>query len=172
MAVFRTCDAEDAGLISHINATSWRKSYRGLIAQHYLDRLPNEYWVPSIRSWLLDGRFEGLLVLDGKQPVGCCIYGRGRDESHDTWGEIVSLYMLPEASRKGFGGALLEECLRRMRQEGYTRFYLWAIDANEAADRFYHKHGFRISGDSVNYSIGGSPVRDLRYVKVEDQTST
>ena len=90
-------------------------------------------------------------------------------------GSVISatlLYMLPEASRKGFGGALLEECLCRMRQEGYTRFYLWAFDGNEAADRFYQKHGFRVSGESVSYSIGGAPVRELRYVKVEDQPST
>ena len=172
MAVFRACEAADAGLISHINATSWRKSYRGIIPQHYLDRLPDEYWVPSIRSWLSDGRFEGLLIYQGKHPVGCCIYGRGRDESHDTWGEIVSLYMLPEAMRQGLGGELLEECLARMRQEGYTRFYLWAIDGNAPADAFYRKHGFRVSGDSVSYAIGGAPVRDLRYVKVEDQPST
>lgn len=172
MASFRKCEAEDAGLISHINATSWRKSYRGIIAQHYLDRLPDEYWVPSIRSWLQDGRFEGVLVYDGKHPVGCCIYGRGRDESHDTWGEIVSLYMLPEASRKGLGGQLLAYCMDQMRREGYTRFYLWAIDGNKAAEQFYEKHGFHVSTDSVSYSIGSAPVRDLRYVKVEDQTTT
>lgn len=172
LASFRTCGAEDAVLISRIHAASWRASYRDIIAAHYLDRLPEEYWVPTVRSWLQDGRFSGLFVLEGDKPVGCCIYGRGRDESHDTWGEIVSLYMLPEAARKGLGGALLVECLAQLRLEGYTRFYLWAFDGNVAADRFYHKHGFRISGESVSYSIGSAPVRELRYVKVEDQSST
>lgn len=172
LAVFRTCEANDAGLISHIFAASWKASYHGFIAEHYLNRLPDEYGVPTVRSWLQDGRFSGLFVLDGERPVGCCIYGRGRDESHDTWGEIVSLYMLPEAARKGLGGTLLEECLAQMRLEGYTRFYLWAFDGNTPADAFYHKHGFRISGESVSYSIGGAPVRELRYVKVEDQAFT
>lgn len=55
MLTFRDATADQAGLISHIYATSWRKTYRGHIAQHYLDRLPDEYWVPSIRSWLSSG---------------------------------------------------------------------------------------------------------------------
>lgn len=80
MLTFRDATADQAGLISHIYATSWRKTYRGHIAQHYLDRLPDEYWVPSIRSWLSSGQLYGLMVYDDDKPVGCCIYGRGRDE--------------------------------------------------------------------------------------------
>ena len=138
-------------------------------SQDYLDRLPEDYWVPSIRSWLESGRLEGLLVYDGRQPVGCAIYGRGRDEDHGNWGEIVSIYLLPEFTRRGLGSALLEECLRRLREEGYTRFYLWAIEGNAPADAFYRRHGFHVTGDHIAYAIGGQDVRDLRYVRVEDQ---
>ena len=172
MADFRLCTAEDAGLISRIHASSWRGSYAGLIPQHYLDRLPDGYWTPSVRSWLSDGRFEGKLVIADGVPAGCCIYGRGRDESHGDWGEIVSLYMLPDFARQGLGGALLESCLADLRREGYTRFYLWCIDGNAAADRFYAAHGFRVTDEHVDYAIGGAPVRDIRYVRVEEGSST
>ena len=62
-----------------------------------------------------------------------------------------------------------EDCLRRLREEGYTRFYLWAIDGNALADAFYRRHGFRVTGDHIAYATGGQSVRDLRYVRVEDQ---
>lgn len=169
MVTFRRAEAEDAGLISHIYATSWRKAYCGLIAQDYLSRLPDEYWVPSINAWLSSGRLSGLMIYVGKQPVGCCIYGRGRDEDHSDWGEIVSLYLLPEFFRQGLGSQLLEECLDLMRREGYTRFYLWAIKGNVSADAFYTKHGFHATSDHVDYQIGGEDVRDMRYVRVEDK---
>ena len=139
MLTFRDATADQAGLISHIYATSWRKTYRGHIAQHYLDRLPDEYWVPSIRSWLSSGQLYGLMVYDDDKPVGCCIYGRGRDEDYGDWCEIVSLYL---------------------------KFYLWAIDGNEIADGFYRKHGFLRTDDAVDYKIGGEPVRDVRYTRV------
>ena len=109
MLTFRDATADQAGLISHIYATSWRKTYRGHIAQHYLDRLPDEYWVPSIRSWLSSGQLYGLMVYDDDKPVGCCIYGRGRDEDYGDWCEIVSLYLLPDTMRQGIGGKLLED---------------------------------------------------------------
>lgn len=103
---------------------------------------------------------------DGK-PVGCCIYGRGRDEKYADWCEIVSLYLLPDVMRLGIGGQLLEEVMRLMRLDGYHKFYLWAIDGNEIADGFYHKHGFIRLNDYVDYKIGGESVRDVCYAKEE-----
>lgn len=164
MLVFKEAQADQAGLISHLFASSWRKAYRGIIAQHYLDRLPDDYWVPSLRSWLGSGQMYGVLAyLDGK-PVGCCIYGRGRDAAYADWGEIVSLYLLPDSTRKGIGSALLLEALRLLAEDGYHRCYLWAIDNNVPADCFYRKHGFRRSDDTVSYKIGGENVTDVRYV--------
>ena len=163
MTTIREATAEDAGLISHIHATSWRKAYRGLIAGDYLDRLPDSYWVPSVRSWLSSGQLYGLLILDDGKPVGACLYGRGRDEAYSDWGEIVSLYVLPEATRRGLGSQLLAEALRLLQEDGYDRFYLWAIEGNEAAGAFYRKNGFRPTDERVHFQIGGEEVVDIRY---------
>ena len=130
MVHFREATAEDAGLISHIYASSWRKSYRDLISADYLERLPDEYWVPSMRSWLDSGRLEALMIYEDKQPIGCACYGRGRDEDHGDWGEIVSIYLLPEWMGKGYGKQLFEETMHRLQTQGFTRFYLWMIRGN------------------------------------------
>lgn len=163
MLTFRDATAEDAGLISHIHSTSWRKTYRGLIPEDYLKRLPNDYWVPSVRSWLGSGQLYGLIALQDGRPVGCAIYGRGRDAQYDGWGEIVSLYLLPDCMRRGVGSALLDECLRLLREDGYDRCYLWAIEGNAIADSFYRKHGFIRTGERIPYRIGGQDVADVRY---------
>ena len=169
MTTFREATAEDAGLISHIHATSWRRAYRGLIAGDYLDRLPDGYWVPSVRAWLSSGQLYGLLLLEDGKPVGACLYGRGRDEAYGDWGEIVSLYLLPEVTRRGLGGQLIGEALRRLREDGYERFYLWALEGNCAADAFYRKHGFRATEDRVSFQIGGEDVADVRYTYIPEQ---
>ncbi|MBQ2954746.1 MAG: GNAT family N-acetyltransferase [Clostridia bacterium] len=163
MLNFRDATAEDAGLISHIFCTSWRKTYRGLIPEDYLIRLPDAYWVPSLRSWLESGQLYGLIAMEDKRPVGCVIYGRGRDAEYADWGEIVSLYMLPDCMRRGVGGALLNEALRLLRADGFDRCYLWAIEGNAIADGFYRKHGFSCTGERIPYRIGGKDVADLRY---------
>lgn len=164
MLTFRDAEADDAGLISHIYSTSWRKSYRGLISDDYLKRLPDEYWVPSVRSWLGSGQLYGMLVYEDGRPVGCAIYGRGRDAGYEDWGEIVSLYLLPDCLRRGIGSALLLEVQRALREEGYSRVYLWAIEGNDRADQFYQKHGYHRTGDRIPYRIGGQDVADIRYI--------
>jgi len=163
MVTFRDASASDAGLISHIYATSWRKTYRGLISDDYLKRLPDEYWVPSVRSWLESGQLYGTIVYDDNRPVGCAIYGRGRDAGYDDWCEIVSLYLLPDVIGRGLGRALLQEVIRIMHEDGYSRFYLWAIQGNQLADRFYRRQGFVCTEERVPYRIGGEDVTDVRY---------
>ncbi len=157
----------DAALISHLFAESWKDAYRGIIEQHYLDRLPDEYWVPSVRAWLESGRLSALISYEDDQPVGSVVYGRGRDEEREDWGEIVSLYILPVWFRKGHGTALLQAAMEEMRKEHYRRFYLWAIDGNKAADAFYRRRGFHRTGERVAYRIGGGDVKDVRYVLVD-----
>lgn len=167
LITFREALAQDAGMISHIYASSWRKAYRGLVADHYLDRLPDDYWVPAIRSWLESGRFMGLIIYEEKQPVGCAVFGRGRDEDHGDWGEIVSLYLLPDYARRGYGTQLLNKALEHLRQEGFSRFYLWCFANNAAADAFYRRMDFKATTDHNTFPIGGETVREIRYVLVE-----
>lgn len=164
MMLLREATVVDADVISRLFAASWRVSYRGIIAQHYLDRLPDEYWVPTLRAWLMGGCYTATIAEDNGEPIGCIIYGRGRDEAWAEQGEILSLYVLPTAMRKGCGTQLLRSALKALRSEGYTGCYLWAIRGNRAADQFYRKQGFRRTTDAIDYKIGGETVTDVRYV--------
>ncbi len=165
MPKLRPATAADASLISRMIAASWRSAYQGLISDAYLARLPEEYWLPSMRAWLGSGRMYGLIAEKDNLPVGCTVFGRGRDDDHGDWGEIVSLYVLPEIMGRGVGSALLTEAIAVLREDGYGRFYLWAIEGNDRADRFYRKHGFSTTGKRVHYRIGGQDVTDLRYIR-------
>ena len=162
MYIREACTA-DALLISRIIAHSWRGAYQALIDPVYLTRLPEEYWLPSMRSWLGSGRMYGCIAeLDGL-PVGIVIFGRGRDEEYANWGEIVSLYVLPEAMGCGVGSALLNTALTALREDGYTRHYLWCIAGNLKAERFYQLQGFRMTEERVEYRIGSRDVTDIRF---------
>ena len=160
----READMQDAEMISRIIARSWRGAYQGLIDPVYLNRLPEEYWLPAMRSWLSSGRMYGFIAEADGSPLGSVIFGRGRDEDHADWGEIVSLYVLPEAMGRGVGSALLKEALAALSEDGYDRAYLWAIQDNERADAFYRKHGFIPTEDRIQYKIGSWDMTDIRYI--------
>ena len=168
MMTLRESTVQDAALLSRIHAVCWKQAYRGLIPDHYLDRLQEDYWVPSVRAWLTGNRFSALIACEDDIPTGCIIFGRARDEVHADWGEIVSLYVLPEYARHGAGSLLLTESIRRLREEGYHDICLWCLDGARTAHAFYTKRGFCVSGVSPAYSIGGRTVRDLLYERRED----
>ena len=160
----REATTADAALISRIIATSWHSAYQGLIDPVYLSRLPEAYWLPSMRAWLESGRMYGYIAEIDGAAVGCVIYGRGRDEDHANWGEIVSLYLLPVVEGQGLGHALLTAALDALHADGYDRVYLWCIAGNHRADTFYRHCGFLPTDDRVNYRIGSSPITDIRYI--------
>ena len=161
----RQATAEDAGKLSSIIVSSWQSAYQQLIDNVYLTRLPKESWVATLRPWLESGRMYGLMAMEAEKAVGCVIYGRGRDESHADWGEIVALYLLPEAIGKGIGHALLNHALEELHADGYVRVYLWSIDGNLQAEEFYRRHGFTPDGAQVAYRLGSSEVRDIRMIR-------
>lgn len=163
----REATAQDALLISQLIAASWRGAYQDILDPLYLNRLPEEYWLPSMRSWLGSGRMYGFIAEEDGTPLGCVIWGRGRDEDHSDWGEIVSLYVLPEKMNRGAGSRLLEAALDALHAEGFERVYLWAIAEYTHGLRFYQRHGFHATGKRIAYKLGASAVTDVRLIKEE-----
>lgn len=61
----------------------------------------------------------------------------------------------------------LEETLNKLREQGFQRFYLWMLQGNQRCRRFYARHGFKVTSDTIAYKIGGQDIQDVRYVRVE-----
>lgn len=160
----REASAQDAQLISRMIAASWRGAYQDILDPVYLTRLPEDYWLPTMRTWLESGRMYAYIAEKNGVPAGCVVYGRGRDEEFADWGEIVSLYVLPDQMGRGVGTALLQSAREALHADGYDRVYLWCIAGNHRADAFYRRCGFLPTKDRVDYRIGSGPVADIRYV--------
>ena len=93
----------DSEVISRIHASSWKAAYKGIVPQRYLDELKDDFWVDAFQSWLSKNLITAKLIYENEIPVGCIAYGKSRDERFSKWGEIVSIYVLPEYCSKGYG---------------------------------------------------------------------
>ena len=80
------------------------------------------------------------------------------------WGEVHTLYVLPEYWGRGFGTALLDNSVRWLNSCGFDRVYLWALDTNTRARRLYEKYGFTPTTDTLLCQVGNAEVTDIRYV--------
>lgn len=147
--------------ISRVYEESWKYAYRGIIPQAYLDSIPQGHWADAADR---EGRCSLILLEEGR-IVGTSCVSRSRFEELPDWGEIISIYLLPEYIGKGFGHALLCAALDELRQMGFRSVFLWVLKENTRARCFYERAGFSESGKVLDDEIGGKALREVQYIK-------
>ncbi len=160
----KTASIQDVKDISRIHASSWKTAYKGIIPQEYLDNLKDDFWVPAFEKWISDHTITSKLIYEGDKAIGCIAYGKSRDSSLPDWGEIVSIYVLPEYFGRGYGKQLLESAINDMHCQGFENIYLWVLEDNTRAHKFYKKHGFLESEDRITCEISGKELIDFRFI--------
>lgn len=159
--VRRLAPHDDRAAVAQVYVSTWREAYAGIVEQEYLDALSPGAWAAS-----LDDHADCTWVAcAGGEAAGVCTYGPARDGALAGWGEIVSLYVLPERSGCGIGSRLLDAALDALAVEGFERAYLWVLEENRGARAFYERRGFAPNGDVAEVEVGGSAVREVRYVR-------
>lgn len=143
MRVIRTLqEADDFTALGQVLVESWRHSYRGLLPGLYLERLVPARFSAALRA----EPARTIALFEQERPLGLCTTGFAREPDREGWGEIISLYLLPEKTGCGYGRLLLEAAMNMLRQEGCEKVCLWVFANNENAIRFYEHMGFACSG--------------------------
>lgn len=154
----------DTEIISSIHALSWKSAYRGMIPSQYLDNLEDNFWVNAFDNWITKAELIVKIIFQDEKPVGCIAYGDSRDDKFSNCGEIVSIYILPDYFHKGYGQRLLDSALEDMKSMGHKNIYLWALEENNRARRFYEKNKFKYNGDKHHFEIMDKQLTNLRYI--------
>ncbi len=164
MIEYRPAMPPDAEAVAFLHARSWRENYRGDFADAVLDgELPEE----RLRVWrerLVDppGNQFVQIAVDGEDLVGfVCAYG-----AHDPqWGSFIdNLHVADASKRNGIGSSLMGHAgawLGSLYSD--VGVYLWVLEANSSARRFYERLGAQNAGVSIMETHGGSVVRSCRY---------
>lgn len=158
---------DDRFEISRIYEESWRYAYKDIIPQNYLESIPAGCWVTKLDK---EGR-NTLVLIEKDAYIGTSSYGKSRFPDFDGFGEIVSIYLLPEYMGEGYGKELLEATVDALVKLGYRDIFLWVLEENYRARKFYEKAGFVQSNYYLKDNIGGKEIREIQYqyhVKGED----
>ena len=155
------CKDDDPIAISRIYALSWKAAYRGIIPDAYLNALREDRWAPFLK----DAKdIRSLVMIKDTQFIGTASVCPAREPKMAGWGELVSIYLLPEYFGQGCGRLLLEAALAELERMDFKDIYLWVLRENHRARRFYEKNGFADSGETGSYEISGESIPELRYV--------
>lgn len=120
-----------------------------LSAERFADYLADPH--RAVLAAARDGRIIGYAMLI-------------RDSGADA-AELSKIYVLPEYHGGGVSTALMERALATAGEWGARRVWLGVNRANQRAQRFYAKSGFRISGTRT-FQLGADLEHD--YVMVRE----
>jgi ribosomal protein S18 acetylase RimI-like enzyme len=161
----RLARESDAESIARLHAASWRTAYRGSLSDAYLDGP-----IETERIELWRGRFaqpaENQFVVvaesNGRIVGFGCAYG-GQDPQ---WGTFLdNLHVDPEHKRQGIGAQLMGR-VASWSAAAYPGqgIYLWVLESNHAARRFYERLGAETAGSDIWNPPDGTALPKLRMV--------
>ena len=162
--IVRKMTESDCKAIGELYAAAWKEGYKGLIPQDHLDRItPEKFEVRShVNGFLDEGSF---VAVEGERIVAHC-HARAADEPKMRgWGEIHTLYTHPACWRRGYGTAVFKRAEQWLSEQGFKDVYLYVLDGNERAERFYKAQGYFPNMDTLCCDLGGVIVTDNRFVK-------
>lgn len=150
---------DDRNVISNIYEESWRYSYKGILPQEYLDSIPKGRWCKNFDR---NGLYTLIMEKDGV-IIGSASFCASRFKEYADYGEIVSIYLLPAYIGKGYGKQLFDTAVNELTNLGYKKLFLWVLEDNSRARRFYEAQGFTVTENILNDNIGGKDVREIQY---------
>jgi ribosomal protein S18 acetylase RimI-like enzyme len=162
--VIRDAVKSDVAAIAHLHAESWRSAYRGILADDFLenhahgDRLA--VWQERFSAKAQKPMFV-IVANTGRQLAGFACVFPNEDAFFGSF--VDNLHVAPQPTGQGIGRRLLSEVASRLMAGGSrVGLYLWVLERNYGARRFYEKAGGIRAGLVVNPTPDGQRVVALR----------
>ena len=167
----RDATAADLAAIAEIHAMSWRAAYRGILADAFLDgdllEDRNRRWSGIVEQ--IQPRDNLLIATDGEGAVGYIAgwasAALGCDDGYGLY--IDNLHVRPDLRGNKYGESLFRALARNAAANASanaeTSAYLWLLDGNASAHRFYRRLGGS-DGEHRMIELGGRTVGETRIV--------
>ncbi len=161
MEIRTLTEGDDLMKVSNVYEQSWKSAYKDIIPQSYLDSIPVGRWATGLDK----PDRHNIILTDGDIITGTSCFCASRWEKFAGYGEIVSVYLLPEYKGKGYGRQLVGRAVSELSRMGFEKILLWVLEENTNARRFYEHLGFTENGEVLDDNIGGKDLRELMYIK-------
>ena len=164
--VLRPMTPADADPVAALHAASWRSAYRGMLSDDYLDSGVDAdrqaFWRERLQGPGTAPSF-GIVAEDAAgQMIGFTYVLLHHDP---VWGSLIdNLHVHPECKGGGIGRQLLQAVATQLGPEHTQPVFLWVLDANDPAKRFYARMGAEFAEQSMTDLFGGVSLPEWRCV--------
>lgn len=146
---------EDSAIVGEVHSKAWKSAYRGIFPDEYIDADTAAKRTAEFLESIKDSKCTYFLLEEADQAAGI-VKTREDDDSL----EIESIYFLEEYRGKGIGGQFMDYIKT---YKHFDSIFLWVLEDNAKARRFYENNGFVLTGD-LRTVDRGVELKQLRYV--------
>ncbi|WP_157256037.1 GNAT family N-acetyltransferase [Pelomonas sp. Root1217] len=166
MAALRPMRADDADAVAALHATSWRSAYRGIVPDDFLDHdvfaERQAVWRERLQLSPAVAAFGIVAEEDSGRMIGFAYVLPGHDPVCGTL--VDNLHVHPELKGGGIGRLLLRAVIAELGPARTQPLYLWVLDQNEPAKRFYSRMGAEFIDPGMTPPFGGVCLPEWRCI--------
>lgn len=167
----RPATLDDAPGIAAAHMRGWQVAYQGIVPDDFLDAIVlserTERWQTNLEETELpDGTPSpsNYVAEVGGEVVGFACVGVFRKQADNARaGELWAMYVHPDHWGTGAGYALMQATMDQFTRDAIETAYLWVLEDNAQARRFYERQGWSADDETVTEAIGGVDIIERRY---------
>jgi ribosomal protein S18 acetylase RimI-like enzyme len=164
MIIYRLAQSVDGDAIAALHTQSWRRTYRGILRDEYLDGdIVGERYAVWQKRLTEPAANQRILVAESDRHLRgfICLF---LDEDPQLGTLIDNLHVVSASKGQGIGAGLMREATRLfVPQASLPGFYLDVYEANQSAIQFYKRMGGTNVGREEHDNPGGGRAMTLRY---------
>ena len=149
----RRASVTDAADVAAVHVRTWQAAYAHVFGSERLAGIDAarrvEVWTRALnaREPVFVADDEGRIV--GFVSLGGC--------------ELRAIYVLPDTWGTGAGPGLMRAAVAHLRERGCEEGFLWVLEDNPRARRFYEREGWELDGSRKEDEFLGVRVAEVRY---------
>lgn len=163
--MIRAATFSDAPDIAQLHSDSWKKTYRGMMTDAFLDELveqrQQQVWHDALRHPL---PIDYTAVFEKNDKIVGFVHVKWqKDAIFGT--HIDNLHVAEQYKGHGIGTILMRHIATELEHRfGERHFYLWVLEQNHPARFFYEKVGGQLIETTPNIMPDGQTHARCRYV--------
>lgn len=159
--MIRAAEIKDALRLAEILIFAKRTAYRSIFKNDNVSF--NEMQVLDLALSFRDkeSELDNLYVYDDGIVKGLIRWGKADSINIENSIEIYELYVDTFFQAQGIGNILIKDCIEHGKKQGINKIFLWVLEKNYNARKFYEKRGFK--PDGVSKFEEGTTELLLRY---------
>jgi len=164
MVWLREAGFPDYKAIAQLHADSWKKNYRGILSDEFLDHRVDEdrlnVWHQRLKA--PDINQHTVVAMLNNTIAGFCCAFLNEDAVYGTL--IDNLHVDSTLQKSGIGRKLLADAARWVHEKADDpKMYLWVYHSNTNARNFYERLGASLSEVVDKLNEDGSGALSCRY---------